>query len=115
MKQKATFEKDKLVLEQSLESMRQKNEMEMAQLREKRDAEIAYEVKKLELEASRNEEQLRMMREMKALGVDLTQVLVSQQEQPSSVIKFASDDGAKKSAAQAGGKGILGALQLNLS
>merc|ERR1719310_2442525 len=115
MKQKATFEKDRMSLEQTLETNRQKNEAFMAELREKNDAEIAHEAKKLDLEKARNEEQLRMMREMKALGVDLTQVLVSQQEQPSSVIKFASDDGAKKAAAQAGGKGILGALQLNLS
>merc|ERR1719443_705300 len=98
MKQKATFEKDRMSLEQTLETNRQKNEAFMAELREKNDAEIAHEAKKLDLEKARNEEQLRMMREMKALGVDLTQVLVSQQEQPSSVIKFASDDGARQAA-----------------
>ena len=115
MKQKAQFEKDKLILEQSLSTARQKNEAEMATLREKREAEVAYENEKIALEKARNEEQLRMMREMKNLGVDLTQVLVSQQEQPSNVIKLSGDNDAARKAAAQGGKGILGALQLNLS
>jgi len=108
LKDKAQMAKNKLLLEEQLESARQKHEAELARVREKEAAQLEVEQKKVELEHARNAEQLHMMREMKGLGVDLTQVLVSQQEQASSVIKLASDSRADK-------KGILGALQLNLA
>ena len=41
---------------------------------------------------------------MKSLGVDLAQVLVSQQEQPSNVIKLSGDNDAARKAAAQGGK-----------
>ena len=115
MKDKAQFEKDKLKLEARLEEANLKSEQEMAQMRERHQAEVAHEQSKIELEKARNEEQLRMMREMKGLGVDLTQVLISQQENPSSVIKLATDNKGGGGAAAAAPKNILGALQLNLS
>ena len=68
------------------------------------------------MEAARNEEQLRMMKEMKALSVDITKVLISQQPHFDNVIKL--DAGGGKAEARADGKevgrGLLGALQLNL-
>jgi len=114
LKDKAQMAKNKLLLEEQLESARQKHEAELARLREKEAAQLEFEQKKIELEHARNAEQLHMMREMKGFGVDLTQVLVSQQEQVSSVIKLASDHGGMKTPA-AEKKSVLGALQLNLS
>jgi len=57
------------------------------------------------------------MREMKALQVDITKVLVAQQPHVDSVIKL--DTGSSSSTkldhkASAAGKGLIGALQLNL-
>jgi len=58
------------------------------------------------------------MREMKSLNVDITKVLVSQQPHVDSVIKLdtgaRADGGGKAAASDAPGKGLIGALQLNL-
>lgn len=81
-----------------------------------REAELDAERARLELERARNAEQLSMMRSMKDLGVDLTKVLVSQHEQPDRVIKLDTGTGgnAAANAAAVPGKGLLGALHLNL-
>ena len=86
-------------------------------MRSKAAAEAEIEAKKLEVEAARNAEQLRMMREMKALSVDITKVLVSQQPHFDNVIKLDAGgkaEGAKADGKPEAGKGLLGALQLNL-
>jgi len=69
------------------------------------------------VEKARNEEQLRVMREMNSLKVDLTKVLVSQQPHVDSVIKLDTGAGSRpesSATAAAAGKGLIGALQLNL-
>ena len=60
--------------------------------------------------------QLRVMREMEKMSVDITKVLVSQHVQPDNLIRLetgAPGEGGKAAAAK-DGKGLLGALQLNL-
>ena len=59
----------------------------------------------------------RVMREMNSLKVDLTKVLVSQQPHVDSVIKLDTGAGSRpesSATAAAAGKGLIGALQLNL-
>jgi len=109
--QKAKLAEQQLIDEAAIQKEHRRHEADLAQMRAKADAEIETERRKHELEQARNAEQLQMMREMKALGVDLTKVLVSQHEQPDRVIKL--DTGGDGSAS-AGKRGLLGALQLNL-
>ena len=115
--QKASLAERALQAEAELERNRVKHEAEMVQARREAEAEAEAEARTIELEKARNEEQLRMMREMQALGVDLTQVLVSQHEIPGNVIRLETGDGAKTETSQGqaqAGRGLLGALQLNL-
>jgi len=116
--QKAKLEEQALVDSAEAERARLQNETAIAEMRAKAAAEADIEAKKLEVEKGRNEEQLRVMREMKSLNVDITKVLVSQQPHVDSVIKLdtgaRADGGGKAAASDAPGKGLIGALQLNL-
>merc|ERR1719473_2284806 len=116
--QKAKLAEQALVDAAEQERARALHETAIAELRAKGNAEVELETRKLDVERQRNEEQLRMMREMKALNVDLTQVLISQNDVPGNLIRLetAGAGGAGEGAPNKaeGGKGILGALQLNL-
>jgi len=88
-----------------------------AQLAERRlqdEAEIERQARaaeqRLAEQQAHSAELLATMREMKAMGVDLTKVLVSQHEAPDKVIKL--DTGAAPAAE--GKKSLLSAIQLNL-
>jgi len=119
--QKAKLEQQTLVDSAEQERARLLHETAIAELRTKAAAEAEIEAKKLEVEKQRNEEQLRVMREMKSLSVDITKVLVSQQPHVDSVIKLDTGNGSSSSKGDgkagtpdAPGKGLIGALQLNL-
>mmetsp|Transcript_26382 Transcript_26382/g.61572 ORF Transcript_26382/g.61572 Transcript_26382/m.61572 type:complete len:370 (-) Transcript_26382:469-1578(-) len=115
--QKAKLAEQRLIDEAEQERARLQQDTAIAELRAKGAAEAEIEAKRLEVETARNAEQLRVMREMKALQVDITKVLVAQQPHVDSVIKL--DTGSSSSTkldhkASAAGKGLIGALQLNL-
>jgi len=115
--QKAKIEEQRLVDSAEQERARLQHEIAIAELRAKAAAEAEIEAKKLEVENARNEEQLRVLREMNALEVDITKVLVAQQPHVDNVIKLdtgsATADQKAKAPAEPG-KGLIGALQLNL-
>ena len=73
-------------------------------------SEVATLQQQLAEQQAHSAELLATMREMKAMGVDLTKVLVSQHEAPDKVIKL--DTGAAPAAE--GKKSLLSAIQLNL-
>ena len=116
--QKAKLEEQTLIDTAAQERARLQQETAVAELRAKAAAEAEIEAKKLEVEAARNEEQLRVMREMKSLNVDITKVLISQQPHVDSVIKLdtgkGTDGGKPGDKGADPGKGLIGALQLNL-
>jgi len=113
--QRAKLAEQALIDTAEQERARLQQETAIAELRGRGEAESEIEAKKLEVETARNEEQLRVMREMKALQVDITKVLVAQTPHADSVIKLdtGGSSGAAKPAAAAG-KGLIGGLQLNL-
>lgn len=114
--QKAKLAEQALVDRAEQERKQLAHEAEVAELRAKGEAELALERQRVELEVARNEEQLRVMREMEKMSVDITKVLVSQHVQPDNLIRLetgAPGEGGKAAAAK-DGKGLLGALQLNL-
>jgi len=115
--QKAKLAEQALVDQAEQDRARQKLEAELHASREQGNATIEIETRKLEVEQARNVEQLRMMKEMKSLNVDITKVLVSQHQTPDNLIRLETLGGATKenlTHADAGKKGLLGALQLNL-
>ena len=119
--QKAKLAEQALVDEAERERAQRQHETAMAELRAKGEAEAEVERRKFEVERQRNEEQLRVMKEMKTLSVDITKVLVAQHEVPGNLIRLetAGDKGGAAAVATGGGadgtgKGLLGALQLNL-
>jgi len=107
---RAMLAERKLVDDAEEEKLARAREAELEALRAKGDAELAVDMKKLELEAQRNEATLSMMREMKAMGIDLTKVLVAQHEQPDKVIKL--DTGSATTPADS--KGLMNALRLHI-
>merc|ERR1712137_1524891 len=109
--QKAQLADQRLADEAEMEKEQLYHDAALAQSTAKASALLDAERQKLELEQARNAEQLKMMREMKELGVDLTKVLVSQHEQPDRVIKLDTGGAASAGAAP---KGLLSALQLNI-
>jgi len=113
--QRAKLAEQALIDTAEQERARLQQETAVAELRARGEAEAEIETKKLEVETARNEEQLRVMREMNALKIDITKVLVSQTPHADSVIKLdtgGSASGVKPAAAA--GKGLIGGLQLNL-
>jgi len=107
---RAKLAERKLVDDSEAERLARSKEAELEALRAKGEAELAVEAKKLELEAQRNAATLRMMQEMKQMGVDLTKVLVAQHEQPDKVIKLDTGNGAGSGDA----KGLMNALRLHV-
>ena len=117
--QKAKLAEQALVDDAERERATRSHGTAMAELRAQGEAETEVERRKFEVERQRNEEQLRVMKEMKALSVDITKVLVAQHEVPGNLIRLETDGGRGGGAAIATGgsepgKGLLGALQLNL-
>jgi len=113
--QEAKLKEQALVDEAERERMRLRQEADVRALKEKGDAEVA-------IEQARNEEQLRVMKEMKGLSVDITKVLVAQHHQVDSVTRLevaptgtnAGREAVGSEAEGSRGKGLIGALQLNL-
>lgn len=114
--QQAAIAEQRLADEARLEQEQAAHEAELQRNRAAAAALLEQKAQELELEQRKDEEQLRMMREMKSLGVDLTKVLVSQHEQPDRVLKIDTGSAGSGfgSAKADGAKGLLGALQLNL-
>ena len=107
--QEAAIVEQRLVDTAAQERTKAEHETAVAKLREQGEAEVA-------IEKARNEEQLRVMREMKAQGVDITKVLVAQHHQSDNTIRLETGVSPGVSAPQLEGKGrgLIGALQLNL-
>lgn len=108
--QEAKIAEQRLVDSAEQERAKAQHEAAMAKLREQGEAEIA-------IEKARNDEQLRVMADLKDRGVDLTKVLVAQHYQSDSTIRLetvGAAGNARPPAADGKGKGMIGALQLNL-
>jgi len=107
--QEAAIAEQRLVDSAAQERAKAEHETAVAKLREQGEAEVA-------IEKARNEEQLRVIREMKAQGVDITKVLVAQHHQSDNTIRLetGTSPGPSTSQAESKGKGLIGALQLNL-
>jgi len=113
---KAALAEQQIADDARIATERRTHEALLAQERARRDAEREDERLRLELHRAANAEQLAMMRAMHELGVDLTRVLVGQNETPpTSIIKLDTTvDQAGANGSSKAGKGIFGALQLNL-
>jgi len=107
--QRAKLAEEKLVGDAAAERRALEHQQQIAIDKAKSDAELEVEEKQLELEKRRNEETLKMMREMKAMGVDLTKVIIAQHEAPEKVIRL--DTGASP---PADSKSLMNALRLHL-
>jgi len=97
------------------------HEAEMRAEAARAEATLAAEERRLELTRNKNTAIVSNLREMQAIGIDLTQVLVSQHQHPDKVLRIetAGKAAAAKTPGSGGvdteGLGLLSGLQLQLS
>lgn len=97
------------------------HEAEMRAEAARAEATLAAEERRLELARNKNAVIVNNLREMQAIGIDLTQVLVSQHQHPDKVLRIETAGKASEvktpggSGAGSEGLGLLSGLQLQLS